>query len=210
VASRPYAVSIAERRLPRQFTPDHVTGETRSTQTGPPTFYISGAASTRRIAHRLGWLTAWGYLSDTGRYGCGRQPQFDGKAGNVDLVAELRAVWWAIQHPIKSGPVTVVTRTTAVAYQLGAWQRGSTDLPNGYTGSARRTAAIEKLRRAVTAGAANLTVHVEDDSSNPLAAGATALTDLAGWWARDNRSKTIVQQRAAELAEAFLADRGRR
>jgi hypothetical protein len=210
VANRPYAVSTAERRLPRQFTPDTVTGDTRSTTSGPPTFYVFGAASTLRIARRPGWLTAWGYLSDTGRYGCGRCPQFEGKAGNVDLIAELRAVWWAIRDPIESGPVTVITRTTAAAYQLGAWQRGSTDLPTGYTGSSRRPASIEKLRRAVTAGAANLTVHVVEDSSNPLADGAAALTDLAGWWARDNRSKTIVQQRAGELAEAFLADRGRR
>jgi hypothetical protein len=209
VPDRQTKVAVAERHLPRMHTPDRVTGQiAASNPPAVPSFYVFGDASNLRIGNRLGWLTAWGYLSDAGNYGCGRYPQFEGKAGNVSLVAELRAVWNAIQHPIKTGPLIVVTRHAAAAYQLLLWKNGNTELPDGYAGSARRPPMLEKLRRSVATHGGNLTIRAEGAGS-PLAEGASSLTDLAGWWSRENRDKATVTQRAADLAEGFLAARGR-
>lgn len=212
--TNPRRVAAAERGLPRQYTPDDVTGQLGHATGAARLFYVFGASSPLRLGGRPGWLTTWGYLADTGSYGAGRYPQFEGKAGDVDLVAELRAVFNAIRLPIKDGPVTVVTRRSAVAHQLLKWKSGSTGLPEGYTGSGRRPPMLEQLRRTVAAHAERLTILTEV-AGNPLGEGAEALTDLAGWWARENRDKTVIAERAAKLAEAFLSDserldRGRR
>jgi hypothetical protein len=209
-------LTAAERQVPRQFTPDRVTGQLGDTDQ-QPTYHVYGTSTSLRVSRELGRLTTWGYLADTGGYGCGRYPQFEGKAGDLDLVAELRAVWYAIGHRIKNGPVTVITRTGDAICQLAAWQDGSTDLPAGYVGStrrdrdpSRRRPMLEQLRRAITEHPRNLTVSVGIQAVDaPLAEGAETLAGLAEQWARNNLDKNTVRDQAAAAAEASLTARGR-
>lgn len=202
-------------QVPRQFTPDRITGQLAEDHR-PPTFHIYGGASALRVSREPGWLTTWGYLSDTTGYGCGRYPQFEARTGDLDLVAELRAAWHAIGQPIKAGPVTVVTRTCAAAYQLGAWRDGDTTLPADYDGyrapkdGKPRHSTMEKLRRAIAAQPGNLTVSVSIDATQTaLVEGAEYLAELAEQWARDNLGKDDVRIQAAETAQTWLAVQGR-
>ncbi len=170
----------------------------------PAVFHTAGAVSA--IPIRGGWHTAWAYVAHTGHYGLGKYPQMKGKAGDhIDLVTELRAVWNAIGRIITTRPVTVVTRSITVYNQLASWRDGSTTMPAGYTGSSTRTPTIEQLRRAIAAHPGHLNIR-EPRDTNPFDDAARALTDLAGRWARDNRTKTDITAAAARLAATAFTE----
>ncbi|GAA0484837.1 hypothetical protein Ade02nite_08160 [Paractinoplanes deccanensis] len=187
-----------------------VTGDVRSHWTGAALIYTDGAALQKAIKSQWGqkgWLTGWGFVSTGGRYGCGPYPQLEGQAGqDLAVIAELRAVWYAIRGDELAAPVTVVLDSRHALDVLERWKKGAVDMPGGYVGSRVRTPTMEKLRTLIASRPANLTLqHVKGHAGDPLNEAADSLARLGARWIKDKLPQREVESRARGLAEAFLA-----
>ncbi len=204
-------VARAEQSMPRRYRPARVIDQIRHPiPAGPVIFGTDGSVDhNHHFGHGVGWVTGWGFLATDGRYGCGKIPQFTPKAGpDMAQIAELRAVWHAIgSEVLAGGPVIVLTDSENAVATLTAWQAGSTKMPAGYTGSTgKRVPTLERLRRAVAKHPDHLTVqHVHGHRGDLLNEAADALARLATRWAREDLLRDQVAQRAANIAEGFLA-----
>lgn len=200
--------AAAERGIPGRLRPGAVVGQMpgRATHTDR-SFFTGSAVSRHRIANRLGWMTGWGFISTGGRYGCGKYPQFELRAGaDPDVVTELRAVWHAIGEHLADEPLTLTTASAHTAAVLTTWQAGGTTMPAGYTGSRRKAPTLHLLQQLIAAHPRNLIVVEDLDVNLVLTEGAATLAQLGTRWAVDDLEADYVSSRAQSVAEGFLTD----
>jgi ribonuclease HI len=203
--------ALAERGLPVPHRPGQINDQVRGA-TGPLLVYTDGSVSGVPIANGLGWMTGWGYLDTSGRYGCGKMPQFAKAGDDLAVVAELRAVKHAIGERLATTACTVITDSAHAARLLADWRTGSDEMPPGYTGrTTRGVPKLELLRRAVATHAANITVEVvKGHAGDVLNEAADTLAQLGMRWGRDALTKPQVRERARGIAEGFLEQWRRR
>lgn len=202
----------AERSLPPHHRPRHLVDQVPQPGREQLTVYTDGSVSTKRFARGLGALTGWGFIGTDGSYGCGRCPQFTPKAGDdFNVVAELRAVWYAAGARLADQPVTVVLDSQNAVRLLRQWKAGGDVMPAGYTGSSVREGTLHQLQQAVAGHPGNLTVEwTHGHAGTVLNEAADTLAQLGMRWARDNVPNQDVARRAAGIAEGFLTDWRRR
>lgn len=154
------------------------------------------------------YQTGWGFLSSHGHWGLGHCPQPKAIAGrDAPVVAELRAVWYAVGEAMQAGPVLVQLDSRKAADFIEAWKRGEFRMPRGYLGSQRHTPRLLVLAEVVATHPGNIrTEWVRSHNGHLLNEAADSLARIGSRWRKEKLTREGVEQRARFLVEGFLAD----
>lgn len=140
---------------------------------------------------------SWGYVADNGEWALGTATQPKGVVGDRAIGADLRAVFWALEHLPAENPLTVLTGSQDVVDLIDKWRAGSDEMPPGYSLDRESGHQPKMLMLAQQFAADPDWLQVRRASGNRLQSAATALAQTARLYA----IKEIAKDAAYEAAE---------
>lgn len=153
----------------------------------------------KRMVH-----TGIGWLSNHGHYGSGWKVSRTASLGDIPLIAELNAVYYATYDWLEVAKISVLTDSTRAVNLVNAWKAGDLIMPPGYT-VAGGIPKLLALARRIARCSDNITIAwVPSHSGHTLNEGADALAKLGS--RRKLDEITDADRRAKEIAEAFLKE----
>ncbi|MDH6465068.1 hypothetical protein M2302_005269 [Micromonospora sp. A200] len=151
---------------------------------------------------------SWGYVADNGEWALGTATQPKGVVGDRALGADLRAVFWALEHLPAENSLTVLTSSQEVVDLIDKWRAGSEEMPPGYTLERDSGFQPKMLMLAQQFAADPDWLQVRQASGNRLQLAARALAQTARLYAIKEIAKDAAYEAAEGHARWALEGRG--
>lgn len=164
---------------------------------------IATDGSARYEKRSKSWHTGIGWMGTDGSYGLGReQAPADMIGRDAAVVAELRAVWYAVRDRVPNRTAVILLDSGHAIHLLRAWARGELTLPAGYWGGdLRQFATFVEQHHPLMAWCT-----VKGHDGNLLNEAADSLAKIGREWCRGVYTQAQAGERARRLVEGFMAD----